>query len=141
MNITIYPKIQKLLPLLEELGIFFEKVGVNQFTTEHTFVPLIDLTEVIVETEELASLLYALYATGYLTIQDHEYPTYKLWQSSHRRADQKLSEVTLDHILPKSKFPSLTFEVDNWQVMSRDKNKAKGIEYSMSDVNRVLGQY
>jgi hypothetical protein len=140
MNITIYPKIQKLFPLLEELGIFFEKVGADQFTTEHTLVPLIDLSMLIAETEELASLLYTLYSTGYLTIEDHKYPTYKLWQSSHRRADQKLSEVTLDHILPKSKFPSLTFEVDNWQVMSRDKNKAKGSDYSMADVNRVLGQ-
>jgi hypothetical protein len=142
MNISISPKHQQFFAQLEDaFGIFFDKVGLNQFTTEHTFISTKDLNKQLCENEELASLLYTLYATGHLTIRGHEYPTYKLWQETHRRADQKLSEVTLDHILPKSEYPSLTFMVSNWQVMSRDKNKAKGSDYSMADVNKVLGQF
>jgi hypothetical protein len=141
MNINISTKHQQFFPELEELGIFFEKVGFNSFTTELTQITERQLTRLLRKNFELAHILYTLYATGHLTIQGHEYPTYKLWQEKHRRADQKLSEVTLDHILPKSEFPSLTFMVSNWQVMSKDKNQSKGTEYSMDDVNRVLGQF
>jgi 5-methylcytosine-specific restriction endonuclease McrA len=141
MNISISPKHQQFFPDLEDLGIFFDKVTDNLFTTDSTTISEVALKRLIVKKAELVSILYTLYATGHLTIRGHEYPTYKLWQETHRRADQKLSEVTLDHILPKSKFPHLAFKVSNWQVMSRDKNKAKGSDYSMADVNKVLGQY
>jgi hypothetical protein len=141
MNININNKHQQFFPELEELGIFFEKVGFNTFTTELTRITEKQLSRLLRKNFELAHILYTLYATGHLTIVGHQYPTYKLWQETHRRADQKLSEVTLDHILPKSEFPSLTFMVSNWQVATRDKNKAKGNAYSMADANKVLGQF
>ena len=77
-----------------------------------------------------ASVLYALYACGYLEISDIEYPNYKQWKSKH-------PDMTLDHQLPRRWFPELTFDCTNWKPMKREDNKNKGDHFLYEGVARL----
>ncbi|AUC60564.1 hypothetical protein AA637_05050 [Cyanobacterium sp. HL-69] len=77
-----------------------------------------------------ASVLYSLYACGYLEISDIEYPTYKHWKYKH-------TDMTIDHQLPKKWFPALTFDCTNWKPMNRENNQKKGDDFLHEGVQRL----
>jgi len=77
-----------------------------------------------------ASVLYSLYACGYLEISDIEYPTYQDWKNKH-------PSMTIDHQLPKKWFPELTFDCTNWKPMKRENNQKKGDDFLNEGVERL----
>lgn len=78
-----------------------------------------------------ASVLYSLYACGYLTVTDIEYPTYYDWKKKHGDG------VSLDHRLPRYWFPNLTFDCTNWQPLSIADNQNKGDDFRDEGVERL----
>lgn len=77
-----------------------------------------------------ASVLYSMYACGYLEITDIKYPTYQSWKNQHYG-------MTLDHKLPRIYFPRLTFDCTNWQEMSRTENYWKGDDFLEEGLERL----
>lgn len=74
-----------------------------------------------------AKVLYSLYATLNLKIVDFKYPTYNHFFNDHIDiVDGDESQVSIDHILPISTYPQLTFSISNWVNMSKENNKDKG---------------
>jgi hypothetical protein len=141
MSVKISSHHQQLLPLLKDVfGISMHNLNLDLFTTHETKIEEIELLRGLRKHRELTTIMYNLYSAGYLTILGHKYPRYEAWKNAHKHGDQRRGEVTLDHILPKSEYPSLAFDHTNWQVMTQEANKAKGSDYSTADLDRVLGQ-
>lgn len=67
---------------------------------------------------QAARILYALYACNILVLKGHKYSTYAQWKDEH-------PGMTLDHRMPKSKYPTQTFVASNWQPLSRSENSSK----------------
>lgn len=93
-----------------------------------------DLDEMILNGTEStpqgrAAVLYSLYACRHLEIVDIKYKTYQSWKNVHP------CRSTLDHILPKSWFPELTFDCNNWEPKSMDDNQKKGNDFLEEAVN------
>ncbi|AFZ46512.1 hypothetical protein Cyast_0533 [Cyanobacterium stanieri PCC 7202] len=77
-----------------------------------------------------ASVLYSLYACGYLTINDIEYPTYQHWKNRH-------PGMTIDHQLPRKWFPELTFDCTNWKPMKPEQNRQKSDDFLQEGRERL----
>ena len=67
------------------------------------------------ERVKYASVYYSLYSCGVLRLINHEYQTYAEWKHYH-------PGMSLDHKMPKSVFPELTFQVANWQPLPLQEN-------------------
>ena len=77
-----------------------------------------------------ATVLYSLYSCNYLVITDIDYPSYQDWK-------QKNYGMSLDHKLPRYWFPQWTFDCDNWQGISLEKNKEKGDDFLDTGVEKL----
>lgn len=89
-----------------------------------SYIPASMIADYINGCPNRASVLYKLYAMGYIEITGHRFPTYQQWKAYAGPG------MTLDHKLPKSLYPGLTFDPDNWQPMSRAANEAKGRKHA-----------
>ncbi len=146
MKVNLYQDWENILENLSDLFCFeFEKVDTiaNDFgrlqnsyiISDMCFARKVDLDEFIINGDvgssdyARASVLYSLYACGYLTITDIEYPTYQDWKNKHY--------LSLDHKLPRKWFPDLTFDCTNWQPISREENTNKGDDFLDQGLERL----
>jgi hypothetical protein len=93
---------------------------------EATSTQLTDLIKLVGDTHQrfIARILWQFYSSGNLTISDCPYPKYLDWTNYHRSIG--LGKMSIDHILPRCKYPTLTFDWNNWQPLSLEDNIIKG---------------
>lgn len=81
-----------------------------------------EVNHIIGKCHYYASILFSLYATHNLFIPDHPYPAYGTYLMRHAHTAEKL---TIDHIKPRRLYPELTFDFNNWQLLTLAQNQAK----------------
>jgi hypothetical protein len=93
---------------------------------EATSTQLTDLIKLVGDDQQrfLARILWQFYSSGNLKITDCPYQKYLDWTNYHRSIG--LGKMSIDHILPRCKYPTLTFDWNNWQPLSLEDNKIKG---------------
>ncbi len=83
----------------------------------------ITLAPSIQESKDRANVLYTLYSTYNLILLGHRFPSRNDWCEYY-------GAMTIDHKMPKSLYPELTFDVDNWEPRTKWENQAKGLSHA-----------
>lgn len=73
-----------------------------------------------------AAILYGLYSSHNLILDGHPFPSKRMWNQLH-------PGMTLDHKMPKSRFPEVALDPDNWQPLTKGQNVDKGSKVFVKD--------